>query len=322
MPAAPSVPPKSLSPSMWRVRRGQRGIGVPPGSCCHLCCGHHLSFLCMWLPPSPLPPLYAALPRGTILAPSQHSSSSSQAPLKLHHQPFPWMCPPACPIPVHVHLHFCSLIRPSIHPPWIHPWLIHPSSNPSLYLCSYLSFHLFLMDPSISFIPAHTHLSISLLLHPFHVDSPITHPSQLTSISPSLLTRLHLSFPCGFNSQHTPISPSPCSSIHLVLVNSPLSHPCQLTSISPPPLTPLHPSLPGGFIHFSPTPTDIPLSVSSHTPPCISSLCIHPSLVHPSTRHLSISSHTLPSIPSLCIIHLTHPSTCPTHLLLSHSASH
>lgn len=114
-------------------------------------------------------------------APLQHSSSSSQALLKLHHQPFPWVCPPACPIPVHVPLHFCSLIHPSSHSSWIYPWLIPAQAH--LYLCSYLSFHLFLMDPSISFIPAHTHLYLltltsftSLWIHP----SLIHHSSCLS----------------------------------------------------------------------------------------------------------------------------------------------
>lgn len=323
MPATPSVPVRSLSPLMWRVRRGQQGVGVPLGSICHLHCGHHPSFLCMWPPPLPLHPYIQPSLRGLSLL----YCSTHPPPLKLlsssvtssSHGGVHLFVPSLC---MSLSTSALSSIHMSIH----HESIIHGSSIPAQTHLS-ISAHI---PPSISFSwihPSHLSQNTPISLSPysnipfFLVDSPITHPSQLTSISPSLLTPLHLSIPCGFiNPAHTylPISllfhsfcpcefthlicHSSCPSLHLLscppihpfLVDSSIAHPLQLTFLSLFPLTPLHASHP---------------SASTH-------------LVHLSTYHLSISSHTLPSILSLCIIHLIHLSACPTHHLLSNSASH
>lgn len=160
-------------------------------------------------------------------------------------------------IPDQTHLYISAHVSPSISSSWIHP--SHSSQHTPISISPY---------SNISF---------------FLVDLPITHPSQLMSISPSVFSLwIH-------RSQHTPISPSPYSSIHFC--------PCEFTHLihhsSHPSLhllsrPSIHPSLPGGLIHCSPTPADVP--VCSLTP-------LHASHPCASTHLLSILAHAMSPSP-------------------------
>lgn len=95
-------------------------------------------------------------------------------------------------IPDQTHVSISAHVSPSISSSWIHP--SHSSQHTLISLSPYSNIPFFL------------------------VDLPITHPSQLMSISPSVFSLwIH-------RSQHTPISPSPYSSIHFC--------PCAFTQLS------------------------------------------------------------------------------------------
>lgn len=219
---------------------------------------------------------HPSLPRGSVLHPSQRSSSSP-SPRRLLHPSLPRCAHSLVHLCAHRPLHLCSLPSPPIPCSWIqllhaaisahtafipswctHPPLIHPGSHPSLHLLT-----------DFSTCPS--------------VDLVLAHPSQLSS--------LHSSLCCCSHSSIHPFS----SFLHLsVLVHNP-SSPSQL---------PLHPSLPSGCIqHVSIPALILCMSISTHTPPSIPSSPIHPFLCTP----VAISAHVPASIPSTWL----YPSTAP-----------
>lgn len=188
--------------------------------------------------PSPILPLHVATSIATSTLTSSLSSwdpHHSIAALILLLSSSSQALSPILPVDVSTSLsHPCACPSPLLlsHPS-ICPFIMDPSStaHPCQLKAISISAHI---SPSISFSwihPSHSSQHTPIFLSPysnipfFLVDSPITYPSQLTFISPSLLTPLHLSIPCGFIIQHTPIAPSPYSFIHFVLVNSPICHP-------------------------------------------------------------------------------------------------
>lgn len=124
-----------------------------------------LSFLCTWPSPSPRQPSRPDLHWGpSSLRPSTHPPL--QLLLGSVVLPFPWMCPPACPISVLIRFYF-SLLRlsfilfsSSIPSLWIHPSLVHPSTRPSLHLSSNCSTQPVLVDSSVPQPSQHMPISI------------------------------------------------------------------------------------------------------------------------------------------------------------------
>lgn len=207
-------------------------------------------------------------------------SMSSQTPLSSCSS---WMCPPACPIPVHIHLSVCALFHPSpVHGPVIAQ---PPSSHPAP--------HLKHLHPPLpggfihhSSIPAHTQLSRFSHTHSQSFPRGSVHLSSIPA-------HAHLSI----SSQTSPSwwIPPPSWWIH-PSISHPSSHPpfCLLSNPSN------HPSLPGGFIHYSTVATQAHPFIFSQTSPAVLSLWIHPSFIHPNSHpslHLLSNSSILPSLP-------------------------
>lgn len=159
-------------------------------------------------------------------------------------------------------------------------------------------------------------------IHSFLVDSFLSHPSQHIILSQSSNSFIYLSFVDSSVTQPSHLTPiSNCfhipASIPSLCIHP--SHSSQHTPIFPSPLKLIHPPLPHGFIHLSSIPACAHLSIS-FTPLHPSLLCgfVHHSTI-PAHIRLSTSSQTTQSIISLWIHpSLIHPSTCSPLYLLTH----